>query len=93
VHLVGPDYRPQVPPVQPPLLLVRRAEDWSVKFSQLSPLAWRLLQLIAQLPELDGCAQLQGLAVEAGASGSAGFMDSGAALLRQMHGEGVLGMA
>jgi hypothetical protein len=91
VQLVGPDFQPEAAPAQPTLLLVRRAEDWSVKFSELSPLAWRLLQRIEAFPELDGQAQLEGLAVEAGASGSAEFMQSGAALLRQMHGEGVVG--
>ncbi|PQO95948.1 DUF2063 domain-containing protein [Pseudomonas frederiksbergensis] len=93
VQKVGPDYRPQVPPTQPTLLLVRRAEDWSVKFSELSPLAWRLLQRIGELPRLDGRAQLEGLAVEAGMAGAREFMDSGLALLRQMHGEGVIGIA
>jgi hypothetical protein len=92
VQLVGPDHQPDVAPPQPTLLLVRRAEDWSVKFSELSPLAWRLLQRIEEFPELDGRAQLEGLAVEAGATGSPEFMESGAALLRQMHGEGVLGV-
>ncbi|WP_460163758.1 HvfC family RiPP maturation protein [Pseudomonas sp. S2_F03] len=92
VQLVGPDFQPETPPALPTLLLVRRAEDWSVKFSELSPLAWRLLQRIEQLPELEGRAQLEALAVEAGASGSAEFIESGAALLRQMHGEGVVGV-
>lgn len=93
VQLVGPDYQPDVPPVQPTLLLVRRAEDWSVKFSELSPLAWRLLQRITEFPQLTGREQLQGLAVEAQAVGSPMFIESGAALLRQMHGEGVVGLA
>jgi hypothetical protein len=93
VHLVGPDYQPEAIPAQPTLLLVRRAEDWSVRFSELSPLAWRLLQRIGELPELSGREQLEGLAVEAGAAGSQAFMDSGAALLQQMEGERVLGLA
>ncbi|MNI69116.1 hypothetical protein D3C73_1248470 [compost metagenome] len=91
VQLLGPDYQPQVPTAQPTLLLVRRAEDWSVKFSELSPLAWRLLQRISELPQLSGAEQLQGLAVEAGAVGSNEFIENGAALLRQMHAEGVIG--
>ena len=90
VQLLGPDYRPDVMPAQPTLLLVRRVEDWSVKFSELSPLAWRLLQRIGEFPELDGRAQLEGLALEAGAGGSSEFMENGLALLRQMHSEGVL---
>jgi hypothetical protein len=93
VQKVGPDYRPQVLPTQPTLLLVRRAEDWSVKFSELSPLAWRLLQRIGEFPQLDGRSQLEGLAVEAGMAGSPEFMDSGLALLRQMQGEGGIGIA
>lgn len=92
VQCVGPDFQPEVPPTQPTLLLVRRAEDWSVKFSELSPLAWRLLQRIGELPGLNGREQLEGLAVEAGAAGSQDFIDSGATLLRQMHGEGVVGL-
>lgn len=93
VHLVGPDFQPQTPPDQPTLLLVRRAQDWSVKFSELSPLAWRLLQRIGEFPELNGSKQLEELAQEAGAAGSADFIESGVALLRQMHAEGVVGVA
>lgn len=93
VQLVGPNYLPDSPPVQPTLLLVRRAEDWSVRFSELSPLAWRLLQRIEAFPQLDGRAQLEGLAVEAGTVASPEFIESGLALLRQMHGEGVIGIA
>jgi hypothetical protein len=73
------------------LLLVRRAQDWSVKFSALSPLAWRLLQRIEECPQLDGREQLEGLAVEAGMAGASEFMENGAVLLRQMHEEGVVG--
>ncbi|MFJ7107414.1 DUF2063 domain-containing protein [Pseudomonas sp. NPDC098740] len=93
VQLVGPDYQPETAPAPPTLLLVRRAEDWSVKFSALSPLAWRLMQRIEELPQLDGREQLEGLAVEAGMAGSPEFMDTGAVLLRQMHEEGVVGLA
>ncbi|RON47839.1 HvfC family RiPP maturation protein [Pseudomonas frederiksbergensis] len=92
VHLLGPDYQPEAVPDQPTLLLVRRTEDWSVKFSELSPLAWRLLQRIEEFALLDGRAQLEGLSQEAGAAGSQEFMENGLALLRQMHSEGVLGV-
>nr|WP_178132096.1 putative DNA-binding domain-containing protein [Pseudomonas sp. C2B4] len=92
VQLVGPDYQPDVAPAEPTLLLVRRAENWSVKFSALTPLAWRLLQRIGEFPELSAGAQLQGLAVEAGMTGSQAFFDNGVALLRQMQGEGVVGV-
>jgi hypothetical protein len=92
VQLVGPDYRPDSPPAQPTLLLVCRDEGWNVRFSELNPLAWRLLQRIGEFPWLDGRAQLEGLAVEAGMVGSPEFIDNGLALLQQMHGEGVIGI-
>ncbi|MCP1419673.1 hypothetical protein J3D47_003916 [Pseudomonas laurylsulfativorans] len=92
VHQVGPGYLPDVLPDQPTLLLVRRDEDWSVRFSGLSPLAWRLLQRIGEFPGLTGLEQLQGVAGEAGVVGDSGFMEGGVGLLRQMHGEGVVGV-
>lgn len=92
VQMLGPDHQPATPPVQPTLLLVRRTTDWSVKFSELSPLAWRLLQRIGEFPALNGHEQLEGLAMEAGLPVTASFMDSGLALLRQMHEDGVLGI-
>lgn len=90
VQLVGPDYSPDVMPDQPTLLLVRRDTDFSVKFSELSPLAFGLLQRIEAFPGQTGLAQLRGLAEEAGMTESVEFMDSGLGLLRQMQGEGVV---
>ena len=90
VQLVGPDYLPDIPSNQPTLLLVRRDLDFSVKFSELSPLAFRLLQRIEEFPGQTGRAHLQGLAAEAGMTESVEFIESGLGLLRQMQGEGVI---
>ncbi len=92
VQILSPEYHPSAPPAQPTLLLVRRAADFSVKFSELSPLAWRLLQRVGEFPLLSGREQLEGLAMEAGLPGTASFMDSGLALLQQMHEDGVIGI-
>ncbi|MCY1455175.1 hypothetical protein D9M71_722890 [compost metagenome] len=92
MQLVGPDYQPDTPPDQPTLLLVRRDLDFSVKFSELSPLAFRLLQRIEEFPGQTGRAHLQGLAAEAGMTESVAFIESGLGLLRQMQGEGVVGV-
>lgn len=91
VHELDPNHQPVTPPAQPTLLLVRRAADWSVKFSELSPLAWRLLQRIEEFPDLDGRGHLQGLAGEAGVPASVAFMDSGSVLLQQLRENAVLG--
>ena len=92
VQMLGPDHQPATPPAQPTLLLVRRTTDWNVKFSELSPLAWRLLQRIEEFPLLNGREQLQGLALEAGLPETVSFMDSGLALLQQLHEDGVIGI-
>jgi hypothetical protein len=93
VHELDPNYQPATPPDQPTFLLVRRAADWSVKFSELSSLAWRLLQRIDEFAPLTGREQLQALAQEAGQSASSSFMDNGLVLLRQMHEDQVIGIA
>ncbi|UFQ02415.1 HvfC family RiPP maturation protein [Pseudomonas fitomaticsae] len=92
VQMLGPDHQPVTPPAQPTLLLVRRTTDWSVKFSELSPLAWRLLQRIEEFPLLSGREQLQGLGLETGLPATVSFMDSGLALLQQLHEDGVIGI-
>jgi hypothetical protein len=93
VQMLGPDHQPATPPALPTLLLVRRTTDWNVKFSELSPLAWRLLQRIEEFPLLSGREQLQGLALEAGLPETVSFMDSGLALLLQLHEDRVIGAA
>lgn len=91
VHQLDSNHQPVTPPAQPTLLLVWRTADWSVKFSELSPLAWRLVQRIDEFPSLDGRQHLRDLSVEAGVTPTAAFMDSGSGLLRQFHQDGVLG--
>ncbi|WP_277761628.1 putative DNA-binding domain-containing protein [Pseudomonas sp. A34-9] len=93
VHELDPDNQPATPPGQPTFLLVRRTADWSVRFSELSPLAWRLLQRITEFASLTGREQLQGLAQEAGQPASHSFIDSGLALLQQMHEDSVIGIS
>lgn len=91
VHRLAPNYQPSTPPAQPTLLLVRRTPGFEVRFSELSPLVWRLLQRIEAYPGLTGRGQLLALAREAGVD-SADFMDSAVALLRRMQKEGVVGV-
>lgn len=90
VHRLGPQYRPETPPEVPTLLLLRREPDGRVRFSELSPLAFRLLQRLQQSPALSGRAQLQALAREAGTADLRTFEAQGAALLEQMHASGVV---
>lgn len=90
VHRIGPDFQPGAPPPQPTLLLLRREPDGSVRFSELSPLAWRLLERIGESPLLRARDHLLALADEAQAADRDGFLAQGEALLRQMRGSGVV---
>lgn len=89
VQRIGPDVQPTAPPVAPTLLLVRRDAQGDVRFSELSPLVWRLLALL----EGDACTgrqALEALASEAGATDITRFMADGAAMLRRLREEGVI---
>lgn len=93
VQRLGPAWRPTAPGEAPTLLLIRRDADYRVRFSELSPLAWRLLQRLEEFPELTGRAQLLALAQEAGLDDRDTLIAEGQRLLRQMHGQGIIGSA
>lgn len=91
VHRIGPDWQPPARPEAPTLLLVRRDADGDVRFSELSPPVFRLLQL------LDGGSSAQDpgpvldtLAVEAGRPGDDAFIAEGEAMLQRLLDEGTL---
>lgn len=90
VHRLGPGYAPTTPPETPTLLLLRREPDGNVRFSKLSPLAFRLVQRLGEAPTLSGREQLEALASEAGSTDLAAFLEQGTALLEQMRTSGVI---
>ena len=90
VHRLGPEFQPDVPPEAPTLLLLRRQADGDVRFSELSPLAFRLLCRLGEEPRLSGREQLQALAQEAGVPADDTFVAQGRQLLEQMRDTGVL---
>nr|WP_255592627.1 putative DNA-binding domain-containing protein [Bordetella sp. BOR01] len=93
VHRIGPQYQPGQPSQAPTLLLVRRDPDDIVRFSELSPLAWHLLQRIAQYPGTTGRALLQEMGYEAAAPDLDAFIAAGAQLLHSLVAERVLALA
>lgn len=90
VHRLSPDYQPAEPPEQPTLLLVQRDAAYKVRFNELSPLTFRLLQRLSEFPDATGREQLQALAAEAGATDLPGFIAQGQAMLAQLRDSGVL---
>jgi hypothetical protein len=89
VHRIGPGAIPAAP-AAPALLLVRRVADGSVAFTELSPLAFRLLQRIEQQPDRSGRDHLVSLGEEAGAADTTRFVADGARLLATLFADGTL---
>ncbi|WP_303746905.1 HvfC family RiPP maturation protein [Stenotrophomonas pigmentata] len=90
VHQIGLEYQPSEPPLQPTLLLARREAGGSIVFSALSPLLYRLLERLEQLPELSGLEQLRELAIEAGAAADEDFLRNGTVMLQHLRDKGCL---
>lgn len=90
VQRLGPQFQPEAPPAVPTLLLLRRQADGNVRFSELSPLAFRLLDRLTEHRGLSGREQLQALAQEAGVPADDAFIAQGRQLLEQMRTSGVI---
>ncbi|MFC3549914.1 DUF2063 domain-containing protein [Lysobacter cavernae] len=90
VHRIEPGFQPKQPPASPTLLLLRRETDGQVRFSELSPLAFRLVQRLHESPGSSGRQHLHALAAEAGSNDNAAFVEQGHTLLEQMRGSGVV---
>lgn len=89
VHTIGPQHRPDEAPAAPTLLLVRRDPDGQARFAAISPLVYRLLELLGEGGR-SGRECLSVLADEAGVPADAGFIAQGAAMLERMRAEGTL---
>lgn len=90
VSRIGPDFQPVELPAQPTLLLLRREANGSVHFSTLSPLLFRLLELLEANADGTGRDMLHRLAQEAGEPDLDGFVRQARPMLQRLHAEGVL---
>ncbi|MET0580716.1 MAG: putative DNA-binding domain-containing protein [Pseudoxanthomonas sp.] len=89
VQHIGPDYQPDAPPDTPTLVLVRRDAQYGIRFAEISPLVYRLLEIL-RAGEGSGRQALERLAGEAGVPEIDGFIGQGHAMLVRMHEEGTL---
>jgi hypothetical protein len=89
VQRIGPDYQPDAPDVEPTLLLVRRDADHQVRFAEISPLVYRLFELLGEGTR-SGRETLVMLAAEAQAPDPEAFAAAGSAMLERLRAEGSL---
>lgn len=92
VQQLGRDCQPDAAPTQPTFLLARRQADGRIVFSQLSVLAWQLLEQIETAAPCSGQAHLHRLADQHGLQAQA-LEAPGRALLAQLLDAGVIGAA
>lgn len=90
VAQIRPDVQPTTPPDTPTLVLLRREVDGRVRFSALSPLLYRLLQMIEANRTASGDTLLRQLAQEAGQTDVASFLDQARPMLQRLRDEGVV---
>lgn len=90
VHRIGPKHQPKEPGDQPTLLLLRREPDGYVHFSELSPLVYRLLQLVDENSAATGTQLLHRLADEAQAPDRDAFMREGMTMLLRLRAENTI---
>lgn len=90
VHRISADHRPDTPPAQPTLLLARRQTDGSIVFSELSPLLFRLFELLDCQPVPSGRQLLLQLAEESGSVASSAFIAEGMAMLQRLRAQACL---
>ena len=90
VHRIGPEFQPAEPSPEPTLVLLRREPDGHIHFSTLSPLLFRLLELVGANTDRNGRELLRQLAAEAGQTDSDGFLAEALPMLLRLHAEGVL---
>ncbi len=89
VHYLGPSHRPATPPPTSTLLLLRRDAEGEVRFAEISPLVYRLLQLLEPEAGRSGRAALTMLAAEANTAPE-DLLPQGHAMLQRMRDEGTL---
>ena len=89
VPRIGPDFQPDTMPETPTLLLVRRDDAGDMHFSELSPLLFRLLQLLDDEAVASGRDALMALSTEAAVDADT-FVREGTAMLQRLRQEGTV---
>jgi hypothetical protein len=90
VDRIGPAFQPLEAPPDPTLILLRREADGRIRFSALSPLLYRLLELVGANTTRSGRALLQQLADEAGQHDVDAFLAQALPMQQRLHAEAVL---
>jgi uncharacterized protein len=84
VQNIAPDYLPLMPPEQPTCLLAYRGTDDEVKFIEINPMTYRLLEIIQELGQIKTEDCLKQLAVESQHPNTEAIMSGGLQTLSEL---------
>ena len=93
VHRIGKDYQPTEPPAAPTYLTVYRNREDAVKFLEINPVTYRLLQLLEENGPQQAEACLRQIAGELDHPEPPAVLEHGAETLRGLAARGVVGLA
>lgn len=90
VHSISKDSLPTEAPEQPSFLVVYRTPSDTVKFLQISPSTYRLLEIVQDNPRITGEACLKQIAVELNASDIEPIVEQGLKTLRDLADKSII---
>ena len=93
VHRIGPDHRPASAPTSPTFLVVYRDRRDQVRFAEINPATYRLLQAVEEEPGLAARVYLTRLAGELQRADVDAVLDFGARMLRELAERSVIGVS
>ncbi|MDD5034690.1 MAG: putative DNA-binding domain-containing protein [Methylococcaceae bacterium] len=93
VQRISRDFQPLEPPAEPTCLAVYRDRDEQVRFLELNPVTFRLLQLLEENGALPAEQCLKQIAEELGHADPSAVLNHGADILRGLARRGVIGAA
>jgi hypothetical protein len=90
VQRLSPQFKPQAPPEQPTYLAVFRDRNFAVRFLEITPLTFALLQIIQEQPGINAQQCLQHLAAANPANGAETLYEGGLKIIKDMAGLGII---
>jgi hypothetical protein len=92
VHKIGPEFQPAEPPAQPTCLVVYRDPEDVVRFMEVTPVTYRLLQLLEESGPQPAGECLMRIAEELRHPDPSAVLGFGAEILRGLAERGVIGV-
>ena len=92
VHKIGPGYTPLTPPEQATFLIVYRNHEDDVNFLEITPITYRLLEIISEQESVITSACLEQIAQETQHPNPEIIINGGLQILNDLYQKGIIGL-